>query len=103
MTAASIERLRIKNRISVVQNLEDNITKNVIRSIMAVDVVRANIPEADVVAFFAIVKEEQLRQQYWGRPTHSALTDTAATFDSYRMDLEQFKWYFSKRKSSHYR
>lgn len=66
---------------------------------MAVDVIRTNIPEADVVAFFAVVKEEQLRQQYWGRSSHTTLSDTAATFDSYRMDLEQFKWYFSKRKS----
>jgi predicted aldo/keto reductase-like oxidoreductase len=98
MSASSIERLRIKNRISVVQNLEDNITKNVIRSIMAVDFVKANIPEPDVVAFFAIVKEEQMRQTYWGRSSHSPLTDTAATFDSYRMDLEQFKYYFSKRE-----
>ena len=98
MTTASIERLRLKNRISVVQSLEDNIAKNVIRSIMAVDVVKTNIPEADVVAFFAIVKEEQLRQQYWGRTTQSTLADSSATFDSYRIDLEQFKWYFSKSK-----
>lgn len=99
ITSSSIERLRLKNRIRVVQNLEDSIAKNVIRSIIAVDVIKKHMSEEDVLGFFAIIKEEQLRQQYWGQASHTIPTDSSAqTFDSYRIDLEQFKWYFSKCK-----
>ena len=108
MTTDSIERLRLKNRIKVVQNLEDTMAKNVVRSIITVDLIRKYLSEEDVIGFFAVVKEEQLRQQFWSRNNGQASGSngdsngngdskpTAATFDSYRIDLDQFKWYFSQ-------
>lgn len=110
MTTDSIERLRLKNRIKVVQNLEDTMAKNVVRSILPIDLIKKYLSEDDVIGFFAVVKEEQLRQQFWSRngQTNGNNGDnngngdnknsgaSASTFDSYRIDLDQFKWYFSQ-------
>ena len=97
-----IETLRLKNRIRVVQNLEDNNARNVIRSVLAHDFVKKFLSEDEVKGFFALIKEENLRQQYWGRRHPVSPNDSSSihTFDSYKIELDQFKSYFSKCKFS---
>lgn len=94
-----IESLRLKNRIRVVQNLEDNNARNVIRSLVAHDFIKNYLSDDEVKGFFALVKEENLRQQYWGRRNIVPSNDSSAhTFDSYKIELDQFKSYFSNRE-----
>lgn len=64
---------------------------------MSIDLIKKHMTEDDILGFFAIIKEEQLRAQYWGQTNHPISTDSSGqTFDSYRIDIDQFKWYFSK-------
>lgn len=94
-----IETLRFKNRIRVVQNLEDNNARNVLRSLLAHDFIKNDLSEPELKGFFALIKEEHLRQQYWGRRHPICTNDSSIyTFDSYKIELDQFKSYFSKCK-----
>ena len=54
-----IEKIRLEHRLKVVQGLEDNMMKNVIRSVQA-DC--PNLSEEELKLLFAIVKNEQLQR-----------------------------------------
>ena len=54
-----IEKIRLEHRLKVVQGLEDNMMKNVIRSVQG-DC--PNLSEEELKLLFAIVKNEQLQR-----------------------------------------
>ena len=97
MTANHIERLRVKHRINVVQNLEDNTMKNVIRSLQGFPIIAKYLTSDQIKDIYVVFKEEQLRQQYWGQSTSSQEKfDLSHPFyEIYKLDLDQFRWYFT--------
>ncbi|GAB6031060.1 TBC1 domain member 9 [Chamberlinius hualienensis] len=90
-----IERLRLKNRLTVVQSIEDTTMKNVIRSVNG-DVFFSS---EELKKLYLTVKEEQLASQSWGYSTNAM--DVTEKYDPmlpfyelYKIDLEQFKLVF---------
>ncbi|RWS02354.1 hypothetical protein B4U79_08485 [Dinothrombium tinctorium] len=95
LTSAMIERLRFKHRIRVVQNLEDNTMKNVIRSVHSNSFVSHCFTVEDIQDLYLLVREDQLRQQYWGRScTISSFDNSLPFYEMFKIDFEQFKLYF---------
>lgn len=95
----TIERLRLKHRIRVVQNLEDAMTKNVIRSVQSCSFVSSLLTTPDIQTLYAIVREELLRQQYWGTSSNMTVENSLPSYEAFKIDFEQFKSYFSQCKS----
>jgi hypothetical protein len=98
ITANQIERLRVKHRISVVQNLEDNTMKNVIRSLQGFPLISKYLTYDEIRDIYVVFKEEQLRQQYWGRNngTQEKFDSSHPFYEIYKIDIEQFRWYFTQ-------
>lgn len=106
ITANQIEKLRLKHRMKVVQNLEDNSIKNVVRTLQGCPFIGRHLSYEEISAVYMILKEEQLKQQYWGRMSSSSAVTSSATpekvdghsacYDVFRVDFEQFRWYFSQ-------
>lgn len=96
LTSNTIEKLRLKHRIRVVQNLEDAATKNVVRSCYSHWLISQCLSAEEVNNIFVIIKEEHLRQQYWGRTTSIIEKGESShpSFENYKLDFEQFRWYF---------
>ncbi|XP_054160913.1 TBC1 domain family member 9-like [Oppia nitens] len=99
ITTNQIEKLRVKHRINVVQNLEDNTMKNVIRSLQSFTIINKYLTDEQIKDIYVIFKEEQLRQQYWGQ---TGELKSQEKFDMYnpfyeifKLDMDQFRWYFS--------
>ncbi|XP_015790455.1 TBC1 domain family member 9 [Tetranychus urticae] len=102
LTTAMIEKFRFDRRIKVVQTLEDNNMRSVIRSVQSNPFVNHYLKSEEIQNLYAIVKEEQLRQQYWGRATSqsSSTWDPSKPFyDMYKLDFDQFKGYFHQISS----
>lgn len=86
-----IERLRLKHRLVVVQNIEDSTMKNVIRSIG----LHQYFTLKELKDVYLTVKEEQLASQSWGKSFISSDYDpTLPFYELYKIDLERFTWSF---------
>ncbi|CAG2161932.1 unnamed protein product [Oppiella nova] len=97
ISANYIEKLRVKHRINVVQNLEDNTMKNVIRSLQSFPLISKYLTYDQIKDIYVIFKEEQLRQQYWGQitPTPEKFDMSHPFYEIFKLDMDQFRWYFS--------
>ena len=95
---ADIEKIRLDHRIKVVQNLEDNMMKNVIRSVQSE---APCLSEEELRFLFQVVKTQQLvRQQNTSKDSIGSLfiaEDNAAAndpsqpyFELYKTDFETF-------------
>ncbi|GFY60288.1 TBC1 domain family member 9 [Trichonephila inaurata madagascariensis] len=65
ITNKTIEQLRMKQRLRVVQELEDTNRKNIVRSVFYDDLVKAVFSQQEVDDVYTFIKEEQLQQRYW--------------------------------------
>lgn len=65
ITNKTIEQLRMKQRLRVVQELEDTNRKNIVRSVFYDDLVKAIFSQQEVDDVYTFIKEEQLQQRYW--------------------------------------
>ncbi|RWS27291.1 hypothetical protein B4U80_07050 [Leptotrombidium deliense] len=96
LTSATIERLRFKHRIRVVQNLEENTMKNVIRSVQSNAFISHCFNAEEIQELYSLVREDELRQQYWGRSCSSCPFDNSQpSYEMFKIDFDQFKLYFS--------
>lgn len=97
ITANQIEKLRLKHRMKVVQNLEDTSIKNSIRTLQSFPIISKYMTYDEISEVYMILKEEQLKQQYWGRMSSSMFEKNnsfATCYNNFKIDLEQFRWYF---------
>lgn len=97
ITANQIEKLRLKHRMKVVQNLEDNSIKNTIRTLQGFPIVTNFLTYDEILSVYMTLKEEQLKQQYWGRICSNSFdkTDLFSTgHNIFKIDFEQFRWIF---------
>ncbi|XP_022235089.1 TBC1 domain family member 9-like, partial [Limulus polyphemus] len=97
LTSSMIERLRLKHRLKVVQNLEDTTMKNVIRSVQSDPFISTCLSQKELQDLFSVVKEDQLTQQSWGRTSGVAqdkYDPTLPFFEHYRIDFEHFRLLF---------
>jgi len=95
ISAEDIERLRLKHRLAVVQNIEDTTMKNVIRSISCEQYFTLD----ELQHLYLAVKEEQLASQSWGYSVNSLdpiqkYDPTLPFYELYRVDFEQFNGLF---------
>ncbi|CAG2100341.1 unnamed protein product [Medioppia subpectinata] len=97
ISANYIEKLRVKHRINVVQNLEDNTMKNVIRSLQSFPIISKYLTSDQIKDIYVIFKEEQLRQQYWGQtlPANEKFDLSHPFYEIFKLDMDQFRWYFN--------
>lgn len=93
ITANQIEKLRLKHRMKVVQNLEENATKNTIRTLQSIPIITEHLTYEEIFNIFIILKEEQLKQQYWGGYTSKLLLEKNDVH-SFKIDIDQFRCYF---------
>ncbi|XP_013413337.1 TBC1 domain family member 9 isoform X1 [Lingula anatina] len=90
-----IEKLRLKHRLKVVQNIEDNTMKNVLRSVANDTLLQGE----ELQDLFLLFKEEYLSSCYWR--THPQPCDPSEKYDparpyyeQYRIDYDQYKEIF---------
>lgn len=99
LSTSTIEKLRFKHRIKVVQNLEENAIKNVIRSVQSNSFVNFYLTGEEIHEFYALVKESILRQQFYG-PHIKGLNlggdnDTTPLYENIKIDFDSFKGFFA--------
>lgn len=87
MTTRSIERLRLKHRLRVVQQLEDGIERNAIRSVIG----DGYFNHEDLQNLIGLVREEQISQK---RPTPEKYDPTLLPYETYKVDFEFFRLAF---------
>ncbi|KAF7493030.1 TBC1 domain family member 9 [Sarcoptes scabiei] len=93
ITANQIEKLRLKHRMKVVQNLEENSIKNTIRSLQSIPIISNYLTFNEILSVYMILKEEQLKQQYCGKYNLNFLLEKN-DIHSFRIEIEQFRCYF---------
>ncbi|XP_076116678.1 TBC1 domain family member 9-like [Mytilus galloprovincialis] len=91
-----IDKLRLKYRLQVVQNIEDSTMRNIIRSVASDTLFKGQ----ELKDLYVLFKEEYLTSCYWR--THQQPVDTADKYDPsrpyyelYKIDFDQFKTLFS--------
>lgn len=94
ITANQIEKLRLKHRMKVVQNLEENSIKNTIRTLQSIPIISQYLSYDEIFTMYMILKEEQLKQQYWGQINSTTLLDKKDNIYTFKIDIEQFRCYF---------
>ncbi|XP_049811575.1 TBC1 domain family member 9 isoform X1 [Schistocerca nitens] len=87
LTANSIERLRLKYRLRVVQQLEDGVGRNVIRSVAS----EGYFTTEELQDLLMLVREELLSQQ---RGPYERYDQTLPPYEAYRVDQELFRLLF---------
>ncbi|OTF81162.1 hypothetical protein BLA29_003851, partial [Euroglyphus maynei] len=93
ITANQIEKLRLKHRMKVVQNLEENSIKNTIRTLQSIPIIAHYLKYEEIFSMYMVLKEEQLKQQYWGQISSKTLLEKKDVY-SFKIDIEQFRCYF---------
>ncbi|KAF5278381.1 hypothetical protein FQA39_LY05870 [Lamprigera yunnana] len=88
LTTAHIERLRLKHRLRVVQELEDNSERNVIRSVISDHFFSAQ----EVQDILSVVREELLSQK---RQMPDRYDVSQQPYEAYKVDFEYFKLLFA--------
>lgn len=103
LSTSTIEKLRFKHRIKVVQNLEENAIKNVIRSVQSNSFVNFYLTGEEIHEFYALVKESILRQQFYGQHIKglnlSGDNDTTPLYENIKIDFDSFKGFFAALSS----
>lgn len=97
LSASTIEKLRFKHRIKVVQNLEENAIKNVIRSVQSNSFINFHLSSDEIHELYSLVKEGLLRQQYYGQQIKGLNlgdNDSTPLYESIKIDFESFKPFF---------
>ncbi|KFV05864.1 TBC1 domain family member 9, partial [Pterocles gutturalis] len=88
-----IEQMRFKQRLKVIQTLEDTTKRNVVRTI----VTETSFTIDELEELYALFKAEHLTSCYWGG--NSNATDrhdpSLPYLEQYRIDFEQFKGMFA--------
>ncbi|KAG7333745.1 hypothetical protein KOW79_002152 [Hemibagrus wyckioides] len=87
-----IEQMRFKQRLRVIQTIEDTTKRNVVRTI--VTETEFNIDELEEL--YSLFKAEHLTSCYWGGTSNpmDRHDPSLPYLEQYRMDLEQFKGLF---------
>jgi len=87
-----IERLRLKHRLKVVQNLEDSQMKNVLRSVQS----HVHFSQEELKSLFTLVKNEQLlRISKASDPNvQDKLDPSLPYYELYKLDFHTFKQIF---------
>ncbi|KAF2879783.1 hypothetical protein ILUMI_26388 [Ignelater luminosus] len=88
LTTGEIERLRLKHRLRVVQELEDNSERNVIRSVISDNFFSAQ----EVQDLLSVVREELLSQKKHMPEKYDV---TQQPYEAYKVDFEYFKLLFA--------
>ncbi|XP_030047561.1 TBC1 domain family member 9 isoform X1 [Microcaecilia unicolor] len=88
-----IEQMRFKQRLKVIQTLEDATKRNVVRTIIT----ETAFTMDELEELYAFFKAEHLINCYWGGPgTASVRYDPSLPYlEQYRIDFEQFKCMFA--------
>ncbi|XP_033016713.1 TBC1 domain family member 9 [Lacerta agilis] len=88
-----IEQMRFKQRLKVIQTLEDTTKRNVVRTI----VTETSFTIDELEELYALFKAEHLTSCYWGGTSNA--TDrhdpSLPYLEQYRIDFEQFKGMFA--------
>ncbi|XP_032079891.1 TBC1 domain family member 9 isoform X2 [Thamnophis elegans] len=88
-----IEQMRFKQRLKVIQTLEDTTKRNVVRTI----VTETSFTIDELEELYALFKAEHLTSCYWGGTSNA--TDrhdpSLPYLEQYRIDYEQFKGMFT--------
>ncbi|KAM3937709.1 TBC1 domain family member 9 isoform 2-T2 [Leptodactylus fuscus] len=84
-----IEQMRFKQRLKVIQTLEDNTKRNVVRTI----VIDSAFTVDELEELYALFKAEHLTSCYWGGTTSSIERHDPSLpyLEQYRIDFQQFK------------
>ncbi|KAL1023763.1 hypothetical protein UPYG_G00045800 [Umbra pygmaea] len=90
-----IEQMRFKQRLRVIQTIEDTTKRNVVRTI----VTETAFSIDELEELYVLFKAEHLTSCYWGSTGGSNPTDrhdpSLPYLEQYRIDLEQFRGLFS--------
>uniref|UniRef100_A0A8C7MQF5 TBC1 domain family member 9 n=1 Tax=Oncorhynchus kisutch TaxID=8019 RepID=A0A8C7MQF5_ONCKI len=90
-----IEQMRFKQRLRVIQTIEDTTKRNVVRTI----VTETAFSIDELEELYVLFKEEHLTSCYWGGTGGSNPTErhdpSLPYLEQYRIDLEQFRGLFS--------
>ncbi|KAJ8000704.1 hypothetical protein DPEC_G00183120 [Dallia pectoralis] len=90
-----IEQMRFKQRLRVIQTIEDTTKRNVVRTI----VTETAFSIDELEELYVLFKAEHLTSCYWGGAGGSNSTDrhdpSLPYLEQYRIDLEQFRGLFS--------
>ena len=91
VTSLEIDNCRLKNRLSVVQSLEDTSMKNVVRSVKN----STKLSEAEIKLLFVLVKNEQLirlsRASCRQRMAEDKLDPSKALYEHYRLEWDSWQ------------
>lgn len=88
MTTGQIERLRLKHRLRVVQELETTFEKNVIRCVSA----DGFFTQQELHDLFSLVREEILKDKKYIPTKHDS---SLQPYEAYKVDFEYFKILFA--------
>lgn len=104
LSASTIEKLRFKHRIKVVQNLEENAIKNVVRSVQSNSFVNFHLNSEEIHEFYTLIKECILRQQFYGQQIkglnlNDNTNEATPLYENVKIDFETFKSFFSAMSS----
>uniref|UniRef100_A0A671QSY4 TBC1 domain family member 9 n=1 Tax=Sinocyclocheilus anshuiensis TaxID=1608454 RepID=A0A671QSY4_9TELE len=88
-----IEQMRFKQRLRVIQAIEDTTKRNVVRTIMT----ETPFSIDELEELYTLFKAEHLTSCYWGSTSNpmSRHDPSLPYLEQYRMDLEQFKVLFA--------
>ncbi|KAK3554366.1 hypothetical protein QTP70_022593 [Hemibagrus guttatus] len=88
-----IEQMRFKQRLRVIQTIEDTTKRNVVRTI----VTETEFSIDELEELYSLFKAEHLTSCYWGGTSNpmDRHDPSLPYLEQYRMDLEQFKGLFS--------
>uniref|UniRef100_A0A803VSP7 TBC1 domain family member 9 n=1 Tax=Ficedula albicollis TaxID=59894 RepID=A0A803VSP7_FICAL len=88
-----IEQMRFKQRLKVIQTLEDTTKRNVVRTI----VTETSFTIDELEELYALFKAEHLTSCYWGGTSNATERHDPSLpyLEQYRIDFEQFKGMFA--------
>jgi len=94
ITAENVEKMRFKQRMEVVQRLEDSTVKAIVRGLQQ----QSGFEFEELKQLFLLFREESLTKSYWGTNTNTlneqSMTSSNEQYEHYTIDFEQFKELF---------
>uniref|UniRef100_A0A8D0H7I9 TBC1 domain family member 9B n=1 Tax=Sphenodon punctatus TaxID=8508 RepID=A0A8D0H7I9_SPHPU len=92
LRADEIEQMRFKQRLKVIQSLEDTAKRSVVRAICG-DI---GFSMEELEELYVVFKAKHLMNCYWGNRTAAARRDQSLPYlEQYRIDIEQFRELFA--------
>ncbi|KAG8188646.1 hypothetical protein JTE90_026751 [Oedothorax gibbosus] len=100
ITNSTIEQLRMKQRLRVVQDLEDTNRKNIVRSVFYYDdLVKGVFAQKEVDDVYTFIKEEQLHRMYWSPDVvcngNEKYDPTTPFYEQCLIDYDVFRIFFN--------